>query len=46
MKRPARDEAARQRRRLRRKRDHCGTIAPLGEMDEWFKSHAWKACKG
>lgn len=19
---------------------------PAGEMDEWFKSHAWKACIG
>jgi hypothetical protein len=19
---------------------------PSGEMDEWFKSHAWKACVG
>jgi hypothetical protein len=19
---------------------------PSGEMDEWFKSHAWKACIG
>ena len=19
-------------------------IRPLGEVDEWFKSHAWKAC--
>jgi hypothetical protein len=19
---------------------------PAGEMDEWFKSHAWKACVG
>ena len=20
--------------------------APLGAVDEWFKSHAWKACVG
>jgi hypothetical protein len=22
------------------------TRRPSGEMDEWFKSHAWKACVG
>jgi hypothetical protein len=22
------------------------TRRPSGEMDEWFKSHAWKACIG
>jgi hypothetical protein len=21
-------------------------VNPSGEMDEWFKSHAWKACIG
>ena len=37
---------------------HCGNevalpidppllqCAPPGEVDEWFKSHAWKACLG
>ena len=24
----------------------CAMIAGFGEMDEWFKSHAWKACVG
>jgi hypothetical protein len=23
-----------------------GTIALFGAVDEWFKSHAWKACVG
>ena len=24
----------------------CYNPTPAGEMDEWFKSHAWKACSG
>lgn len=24
----------------------CYTLSLAGEMDEWFKSHAWKACIG
>jgi hypothetical protein len=24
----------------------AGTMADFGAVDEWFKSHAWKACVG
>jgi hypothetical protein len=27
-------------------RTRSATLTPLGEMDERFKSHAWKACEG
>jgi hypothetical protein len=30
----------------REKRFSAATIRRFGAVDEWFKSHAWKACVG